>query len=80
MIEFRHISKIYQGQAAVNDLNLTIDAGELFVLVGPSGSGKTTALKLINRLVEPTDGDTNVRGTRAIDYKLEDLRGGIGYV
>ena len=39
MIEFRHISKIYQGQAAVNDLNLTIDAGELFVLVGPSGSG-----------------------------------------
>ena len=80
MIEFRHISKIYQGQAAVNDLNLTIDAGELFVLVGPSGSGKTTALKLINRLVEPTDGDTYVRGTRAIDYKLEDLRGGIGYV
>ena len=78
MIEFRHIFEFfYQGQAAVNDLNLTIDAGELFVLNGPSGSGKTTALKLINRLVEPTDGDTNVVWHTAIDYKLEDLRGGI---
>jgi osmoprotectant transport system ATP-binding protein len=80
MIEFRHISKQYGSKAVVDDLNLTIETGELFVLVGPSGSGKTTSMKLINRLVEPTDGDTYVRGKRAIDYELTELRRGIGYV
>ena len=80
MIEFRNISKIYQGKPAVSNLTLDIADGELFVLVGPSGSGKTTSMKMINRLVEPTDGDTYVRGKRAIEYDLVELRRGIGYV
>ncbi|MDR0899439.1 MAG: ATP-binding cassette domain-containing protein, partial [Lactobacillaceae bacterium] len=80
MIKFDHISKKYGNDYAVQDLSLEIEDGELFVLVGPSGSGKTTAMKMINRLVEPTDGDTYVRGVRAIDYDLVELRRGIGYV
>ena len=80
VIEFRNISKIYQGKPAVSNLTLDIADGELFVLVGPSGSGKTTSMKMINRLVEPTDGDTYVRGKRAIEYDLVELRRGIGYV
>jgi osmoprotectant transport system ATP-binding protein len=80
MIEFRDISKVYEGKAVVDHLSLNIAEGELFVLVGPSGSGKTTSMKLINRLVEPSDGDTYVRGTRAIDYDLAELRRGVGYV
>lgn len=80
MIEFKNITKVYDGTAAVSNLTLDIADGELFVLVGPSGSGKTTSMKMINRLVDPTDGDIYVRGKRAIDYKLEDLRRGIGYV
>ncbi|MSE21998.1 ATP-binding cassette domain-containing protein, partial [Lactobacillus parabuchneri] len=54
MIEFSHVTKTFDGQDALKDLNLTIHDGELFVLVGPSGSGKTTLLKTVNRLVVPT--------------------------
>lgn len=47
-IEFQHVQKDFNGQTVIPDLNLTIDQGELFVLVGTSGSGKTTSLKMIN--------------------------------
>lgn len=57
MIEFKQVSKQYTEQLALDDLNLTIPTGDFFVLVGPSGSGKTTTLKMLNRLIEPTDGD-----------------------
>ncbi|SDH50767.1 ATP-binding cassette domain-containing protein [Alteribacillus bidgolensis] len=57
MITFKNISKHFaDGTKAVHDFNLTINQGELFVLIGPSGCGKTTTLKMINRLIEPTDG------------------------
>ena len=53
-IVFDHATKRYPGRAtpAVDDLSLTIPAGEVCCLVGPSGGGKTTAMKLVNRLVE----------------------------
>ena len=52
-VEYRNVVKRYPGQAepAIDDLSLTVPAGEICVLVGPSGCGKTTAL----RLVEPHD-------------------------
>ena len=54
MIKFQNVSKVYQENAVLSDVNLTIQQGGIFVLVGPSGSGKTTTLKMINRLIEPT--------------------------
>lgn len=57
MIKFQNVSKVYQENAVLSDVNLTIQQGEFFVLVGPSGSGKTTTLKMINRLIEPTTGE-----------------------
>src|SRR5437016_1601772 len=79
---FDHVTKRYPGQErpAVDDLSLTIPAGDLCVLVGRSGGGKTTAMKMVNRLITITEGDITIdgRGVRAMD--LTELRRGIGYV
>ncbi len=81
-IEFRGATKRYPGRphAAVTDLSLTIAPGEICVLVGPSGSGKTTALKMVNRLIDVTQGDVLIdgRSVRALD--VTELRRRIGYV
>ncbi|MBF1139289.1 MAG: ABC transporter ATP-binding protein, partial [[Eubacterium] sulci] len=62
------------------DVNLKIKDGEFMVLVGPSGSGKTTMLKMINRLLEPTDGNIYMDDKRIKDYNQRDLRLSTGYV
>ena len=81
-IVFDHATKRYPGRttAAVDDLSLTIPAGELCCLVGPSGGGKTTAMKLVNRLVELTSGDVRIDGRSVRSLDETELRRGIGYV
>jgi osmoprotectant transport system ATP-binding protein len=81
-IVFDHVTKRYEGrdQAAVEDLSLTIPAGEICVLVGPSGAGKTTAMKLVNRLIELDEGDITIDGTSIGNQDVVELRRGIGYV
>src|SRR3982750_3832102 len=60
-IVFDHITKRYSdGFEAVKDLNLTVDDGELMVLVGPSGSGKSTALRMVAGLEDITDGELRI--------------------
>ncbi|WP_300561277.1 ABC transporter ATP-binding protein [Companilactobacillus sp.] len=80
MIEFEDITKSYGDLTVIKDLNLTINAGELFVLVGPSGSGKTTSVKMINQLIKPTSGTIKIDGKDINDYDLQQLRLGMGYV
>lgn len=82
MIELRDVTKTFPGtdSPAVHRLNLTINKGEIVVLVGPSGCGKTTTLRMINRLVEPTSGSIVVGGTDINDLAGHELRRGIGYV
>ncbi|MCH5465201.1 ABC transporter ATP-binding protein [Levilactobacillus tujiorum] len=80
MIEFKNVSKQYEGKLALDRLNLTIPSRDFFVLVGPSGSGKTTTLKMLNRLIEPTDGNIYFDDQRIIDYDLKQLRQRMGYV
>jgi osmoprotectant transport system ATP-binding protein len=81
-IVFDHATKQYPGRAApaVDDLTLTIPAGDLCCLVGPSGGGKTTAMKLVNRLVDLTSGDVLVDGKSVGALDETELRRGIGYV
>ena len=79
-IEFRGAGKQYDGKYAVRDLDLTIYQGEFFVLVGGSGSGKSTTLRMINALIEPTDGNVYLHGKRIKDYDIRQLRHQIGYV
>ena len=81
MIELEHITKRYGGgSVAVDDLSLTIDAGELVVFVGPSGCGKTTTMKMVNRLIDPTSGRILVNGEDVTHKDPVAVRRGIGYV
>jgi osmoprotectant transport system ATP-binding protein len=81
IIEFRDASyRLPGGQALLQNVSLTVRRGETLVLLGRSGAGKTTALKLINRLVEPTDGQVLVEGRSTLDWDAIALRRHIGYV
>jgi osmoprotectant transport system ATP-binding protein len=65
---------------AIDDLSLTIPAGEICVLIGPSGGGKTTAMKMINRLIAITEGEITIDGRSVRSLEVTELRRGIGYV
>jgi osmoprotectant transport system ATP-binding protein len=76
------VTKSYPGQRkpAVGGLTLEIPAGSVVMFVGPSGCGKTTTLKMINRLIEPTDGKIVINGEDVTDMDGDKLRRQIGYV
>ncbi len=80
MIELDAVTKRYEGKTSVDRLTLTIPDNAVTILLGPSGCGKTTTLKMINRLIEPTNGDIRIdgRSVRAMDPIA--LRRSIGYV
>jgi len=90
VVEFDHVTKRYDAPTgkesgkptpgAVNDLSLTVPAGKICILVGPSGCGKTTSLKMVNRLIEPTQGRILIDGVDAGTRELTELRRSIGYV
>jgi osmoprotectant transport system ATP-binding protein len=81
-IEFRAVTKRYPGREApaVRELSLSVPAGEICVLIGPSGSGKTTAMKMVNRLIDITEGDITIGEQSVRSLDLTELRRGIGYV
>jgi osmoprotectant transport system ATP-binding protein len=81
-LEFRRATKRYSGQSqpAVNELSLTVPAGEICVLVGPSGCGKTTAMRMVNRMTDITEGDILLDGESVRQRRPADLRREIGYV
>jgi osmoprotectant transport system ATP-binding protein len=82
MIEFRGVSKTYPGsdRPVVNDLSFEIPEGEVCVLVGPSGCGKTTSMRMVNRLIEPTEGEILINGEPNTSMSGTRLRRKIGYV
>lgn len=79
-LELKGVSKRFGESFAVREVSLTIDEGETFVLIGPSGCGKSTTLKMMNRLVEPSEGTILVAGKDALGTNVAELRLGIGYV
>ena len=82
VVELRNLTKRYnpEGRPAVDGLSLTVPAGEVCVLIGPSGCGKTTALKMINRLIEPTSGEILIDGHVGAERNPAHLRREVGYV
>ena len=81
MIVFDNVSKVFaDGTTAVDRLSLVVPNGELTVFVGSSGSGKTTALRMINRMIEPTSGTITVNGADVSTVNPVRLRLGMGYV
>jgi subfamily B ATP-binding cassette protein MsbA len=81
-VTFDDVTFHYESQSvpALNDINLTIRAGEMVALVGSSGSGKTTLVNLIPRFYEPTAGRILIDGVDIQSYTLRSLRSQIGMV
>lgn len=82
MIKFENITKIYKGEKkpSVDNLSLEIEEGEICMIIGPSGCGKTTTMKMINKLIEPTEGTIYINGEDISKINPIDLRLNIGYV
>lgn len=80
VIEFKEVSKIYGDNVAVKHINLKIMAGEFVCLIGTSGSGKTTILRMINRMLKPSNGKIFIKGEEISDLNPVQLRRKIGYV
>jgi osmoprotectant transport system ATP-binding protein len=81
-LELRNVRKQYPGASrpAIEELTLTVPAGEVCVLVGPSGCGKTTAMRLVNRMIDLTSGEILLDGASVMERKPAELRREIGYV
>jgi len=82
LISLEKVTKIYPGsnEPVVDELDLSIDKGEICVLVGASGCGKTTTMRMINRIIEATSGSIFVDGKDISKMDPIELRLGIGYV
>jgi putative glutamine transport system ATP-binding protein len=82
IIQFRQVNKWFGDFHVLKDINLTIQAGEVVVILGPSGSGKSTLLRCINQLETVTDGEVIVDGVKMNDPKtnLNKARQEIGMV
>lgn len=80
MISFENVSKSYGDHTIIDNISCHILRGEFFVLVGASGSGKTTILKMINRLIEPSQGAITLDGENITSLDLRQLRLETGYV
>ena len=80
-IELRNASyQLPDGRTLLRDLTLSVKSGETLVLLGRSGAGKSTALKLINRMLEPSVGEILIEGKSSLDWNPFALRRHIGYV
>lgn len=81
-IRLDKVTKLFPGVArpAVDALDLTIETGQVCVLIGPSGCGKTTTMRMVNRLIEPTSGRIFVGGQDVTQADPVALRRHIGYV
>jgi len=82
LIQVRDLTKEFDGQTVLSNINLDLQEGDVRVLMGASGSGKSTLLRCLNRLVEPSSGSILFRGKEVLDPDIDvrELRKQIGFV
>lgn len=81
MIHFNDVTKVYNGNVkAIENMNFTVEDGELVIMLGPSGCGKTTLLRMVNQLESITDGDIMLNGKSVRHSNKIEMRRNIGYV
>ena len=78
-IEIQDLQKSYDGNKALNGLDLNIEEGEIYGFLGPNGAGKTTAIKIILGLIKPDEGEISVLGKDALEDSMS-VRSSIGYL
>lgn len=79
MITFDHITKAYGDNLALDDLNLTIESGEIFGLIGHNGAGKTTTISLLTSIIEATEGHILVDNLTLAEHR-DEIKKRIAYV
>jgi len=79
IVETKNLSKVFNGRKAVNNMNLTIEEGELFGLLGPNGAGKSTTVAMLSTILPPTEG-TAIVGGYDIKKQPKEVRQIIGAV
>lgn len=79
MIEFRNVTKEYEGKLALDNLNLEIKEGEIFGLIGHNGAGKSTTIKSLVSIIDPTSGEIYFDG-RSLKENRYECKKKIGYV
>jgi ABC-2 type transport system ATP-binding protein len=79
MIELKNLTKKYVDFTAVNNLNLSIQKGEIFGFIGPNGAGKTTTIKMMGGILEPTSGSVMIAGISMKDHP-EKAKSKIGFI
>lgn len=77
-IEFKHVSYRLDGKTIIDDVSFTVEPGQTVAVMGPTGSGKTTLINLFERFYDVSAGEILVDGANVKDWKLQQLRGGIG--
>ena len=81
MLSIINLSKVYAGgKKAVDNMTIDIESGDFIAFIGTSGSGKTTALRMINRMIESTEGEITIDGKNIKELNPVELRRSIGYV
>jgi len=71
MIAIEHLTKRYGNVTAVDDLNLSIEAGQVYGLLGPNGAGKTTTVRILSTLTNPTSGTASIHGCDVVTRPLQ---------
>mgnify|MGYP001106348101 CR=1 FL=1 len=71
MLEAKNLTKTYGNKVAVDQLNLTIEPGDIFCLLGANGAGKTTTINLFLNFIVPTEGEVAIKGINVVDKPLE---------
>ena len=77
-IEFDHVSFAYGNKPVLTDVSFSVEPGKTVAVMGPTGSGKTTLISLLARFYDVTEGAVRVDGCDVKQWKLDELRGGIG--
>ena len=77
-IEFDHVSFAYDSKPVLTDVSFSVEPGQTVAVMGPTGSGKTTLISLLARFYDVTEGAVRVDGCNVKQWKLNELRGGIG--
>ena len=73
ILEMKNIVKEYSGFRAVDNVNFSMEKGEIVAIIGPSGSGKSTLLRCINGLVNVTSGEVNLKGETGMVFQYFNL-------
>ncbi len=79
MIETKKLTRHFGNLVAVSDLDLHIEAGDIFGFIGPNGAGKTTTMRILVTLLEPTRGSAFIDGLD-VSKKGKEVRRRVGYM